>query len=272
MGWSVTRFSTQQRTGCGSGALRRLRSPGSFWLAALLLSSSQSPAAAEPLDLFNPRPREIVVAFEISPREVPAQMDTTYTPDLRAFVEPGLRDSEMRVVIPSQIVEEFLLGDQKPVPESFSDFVWTFDVATGHVVSARLSGRVRPRLDWGFMTTETQAEIEIEMGTARVGGFKRPQRVLGQLVFRYCTKPEDSGCRVVETTAYDRSTGYVNAVGQVRVHSPILDLRNFSPMGEAIFSERNVVANGESGVEFLPPVSSAKLSQGSSPSQEEPAE
>ncbi len=263
----------QQRTGRGAGARRWLRRSGGFSLGALFLSCTQSPAAAEPLDLFDPRPREIVVAFEISPREAPAQTDSTYTPDLRAFVEAGLRDTEMRVVIPSQTVEEFLLGDQKPVPESFSDFVWTFDVDTGHVVSARLSGRVRPRLDWGFMTTETQAEIEIDMGTARVGGFKRPQRVLGQLVFRYCTKPEDSGCRVVETTPYDRSTGYVNAVGQVWVHSPILDLRNFSPMGEAIFrevdSERNVVANGESEVEFLLPPSSARLSEVSSPSQQE---
>ncbi len=140
-------------------------------------------------------------------------------------------------MIPAATVEAYLLGDQKPIPNTFSDFVWTFDTETGHVVSAHLRGRVTPELDWGFMTSHTEADIEVEMGTARVGGFKKPRRILGQLVFSYCTRPEDKNCQLVETTPFDPSTGYVNAVGKVWVHSSILDLWNFSPMGEAIFRE-----------------------------------
>ncbi len=197
----------------------------------------QTAALAEPLNLFDRTPREIVVAFENSPRDFPAQMNTSYSQDFRAFLEPGLVASEVRVVIPARTVEEHLLGDQMPVRESFSDFVWTFDVESGHVLSARLTGRVRPKIDWGFMTTRTQADIEVEMGTARIGGFKRPLRVMGQLVFRYCSSIEDTSCQFVPAAPLDSLTGYVNAIGQVWVRSAFVDLWNFSPMGEAIFRE-----------------------------------
>ena len=112
-----------------------------------------------------------------------------------------------------------------------------------------VAGCLGALLVWGFVTGFTRAEIEIEMGTARIGGFKRPLRVLGQLVFRYCSEPEDAGCQLVEAMPLDPATGYVNAVGQVWVHSPILDLFNFSPMGEAIFLEldpdRDLLAGGQ---------------------------
>lgn len=228
-----------------------LRRRGQRWLGAIVGLLLVTPLAgfAEPLNLLDARPREVVVSFEISPREVPAQLKTTYSRGFRAFVEPGLRESEMRVVVPAHTVEAHLLGGQNPIPQSFSDFVWTFDIETGHVISASLSGRVTPELNWGFVTGHTRAEIEIEMGTARIGGFKRPLRVLGQLVFRYCSEPEDAGCQLVEAMPLDPETGYVNAVGQVWVHSPILDLFNFSPMGEAIFLEldpdRDLLAGGQ---------------------------
>lgn len=232
-------------------------------LAIALLVATATAASAEPLNLFDPRPREIAVSFENSPRDFPARMNGSYTQYFRAFVKPGLRESEVRVVIPAETVEEHLLGEQRPIRESFSDFVWTFDVETGHVISAHLSGRVRPRIEWGFMTTETQADIEVEMGTARVGGFKRPLRVMGQLVFRYCTTLGDTNCQFVEPKPFDRETGYVNAIGQVRVRSAFLDLWNFSPMGEAIFREldpvREAFAERESEVELSLPVGLAGL-------------
>lgn len=271
MDWSATRISRNCRTGPELEELLFSRRRGSLWLGALcsfilfclVCFCAQSPAGAAPLNLFDSRPREVMVSFEISPREAPAQLKTTYSQGFRAFVEPGLRESELRVVVPAHTVEEFLLGDQNPIPESFSDFVWTFDIETGHVVSARLSGRVTPRINWGFMINETQADIEIEMGTARIGGFKRPLRVLGQLVFRYCSKPEDSSCQLVEAMPLDRSTGYVNAVGEVWVRSSFIDLWNFSPMGEAIFLEldpdRDLFADGQAGAEFSLPVSSGEL-------------
>lgn len=210
---------------------------------ALLLLSGRA-AAAEPLDLFDSRPREIAVSFEVSPREQPARTQAVFSRDFRAFVEPGLRPSELRVVIPAQTVEAHLLGDQNPIPQSFSDFVWTFDSETGHVVSARMRGRVEPVLDWGFMKTRTHAEIHVEMGTTGLGGFNRPRHVLGNLVFRYCAALDDPNCQLVEASPYDSQTGYVNAVGQVWVHSPVLDVWNFSPLGEAVFRELDSAGRG----------------------------
>jgi hypothetical protein len=225
-------------------------------LFSTLLSLSL-PVHADPLNLFDSRPREIAVAFEISPRDVPAQMNTRYSQDFQAFLEPGLRDSEVRVIIPSRTVEEHLLGDQMPIRESFSDFVWTFDVETGHVVSAHLTGRVTPLINWGIITTHTQADIEVEMGTARAAGFRRPLRLMGQLIFRYCTNLADPDCQFVESTPLDRETGYVNAIGQVWVRSAFVDVWNFSPMGEAIFREikraPDAFVEGASGVGFSLP-------------------
>ncbi len=216
-------------------------------LAYLFASPLAHAVPGEPLDLLDARPREIEVYFEISPREAPQQTRTVFSPPHRAWVEPGLRPSQLRVVIPAATVEAHLLGDQRPIPDSFSDFVWTFDTETGHVLSAEVRGRVRPELDWGFVKTSTQAEIHVDMGTAITGGFERPRRVLGNLVYRYCTDALDPGCRVVDTTPYDPATGYVNAVGRVWVHSTIVDVWNFSPMGEAIFKERPDEAGLEPG-------------------------
>lgn len=206
-------------------------------------TSIPTAAAFAALDLFDSTPRKVAVMFEVSPREVPGQVNVQFSREFVATLEPGLRPSEVRVVIPAQTVEEHLLGAQKPIPNSFSDFVWTFDVETGHVISAAMNGRVTPELDWGFMTSHIEADIEIEMGTARIGGFRAPRHVLGQVIFSYCTDAEDEDCSVVETLPFDRTTGYVNAVGRVWVHSSFKDVFNFSPMGEAIFREVVVPAH-----------------------------
>ncbi len=238
-------------------------------LSCLLVTAAAGTAVAEPLDLFDPSPRAIAVSFEISPRDQPASVQSVYSPGYRAFVEPGRRASEMRVVIPAKTVEAVLLGDQDPIPESFSDFVWTFDVETGHVVSAHLRGLVTPELDWGFMKTRARAEILIEMGTTGRGGFKDPRRVLGNLVFGYCTSAGDPGCQLVEPTPYDPLTGYVNAVGQVWVRSSVVDVWNFSPLGEAIFSELgapgDVFEARKSGVELSLPAAAEPVPSVSTP-------
>lgn len=224
----------------------RSRTPriGWLWLGLVLtvgLPGGVHAAAEVPLDLLDPRPREIQVRFEVSPREAPAQTRRVFSGAFTARVEPGKRESELRVVIPAAVVEAHLLRDHRPIAESFSDFVWTFDTETGHVISAEVSGRVRPELDWGFMKTSTQADIQIHMGTTITAGFERPKKVLGNLVFRYCTDAVAPSCRVVETTPYDPATGYVNAVGRVWVHSAIADVWNFSPLGEAVFHEHENV-------------------------------
>ncbi|MDP6977219.1 MAG: hypothetical protein QF570_01300 [Myxococcota bacterium] len=226
-------------------------------LCLLLVPSSVLATPGEPLDLLDPRPREISVYFEVSPREAPHQMRSVFSRAFPARVEPGDRASELRVIVPAATVEAHLLEDHRPIPESFSDFVWVFDVETGHVLSAQLRGHVRPELDWGLTRTSTRAEIQIDMGTAITGGFEQPRRVLGNLVYRYCSDPLDEACHVVETAPYDPATGYVNAVGRIWVHANFIDVFNFSPLGEAIFKEREnreaYFAQDDSAVELLAP-------------------
>ncbi len=210
-----------------------------FLLVEIALTSAVSPgtASARPLDLYNTEPRSLIVAFEVSPRDAPSQIDTEYSRELPAYLEPGSRAGEVRVSIAAEMIERYLLPGENPVPGSFSDFVWTFDIETGHVVSATLTGRVTRRLDWGFTTTRASADIEVDMGTARVAGFKPATRLLGQLFFKHCESPKKRKCTLVEATPFDANTGYVNAVGRIRIRSYIMNLLSFSPLGEARFLE-----------------------------------
>ena len=194
-------------------------------------------AAAKPLDLRDRQPRPVIVKFEISPREMPAQTDRRYTRALSARLEPGKREGEIRVVIPGDVVERSLVHDENPIPGTFSDFVWVFDSATGHVRSATFQGHVERQLDWGFMTSRAHVEIRVDMGTERIAGFRQPRKLLGQIFFRHCADLTSPRCTVVETQPLDPATGYVNAVGGLRVHSSVMNLKGFSPLGEAIFSE-----------------------------------
>jgi hypothetical protein len=198
-------------------------------------------AAAEPLDLRDRQPRRVIVEFEISPREKPAQTNRRYTGALLARIEPGERDGEIRVVIPGDVVEKSLVADESPIPGTFSDFVWVFDSETGHVRSATFQGHVERQLDWGFMTSRAHAEIQVDMGTERIAGFRQPRNLLGQLFFSHCADLSSPRCTVVEARPLDPATGYVNAVGGLRVRSSVMDLNGFSPLGEAIFSELDPV-------------------------------
>jgi hypothetical protein len=194
-------------------------------------------ASAAPVDFGDTSPREISVRFEISPRELPQQMSLAYTAPLPAYLTPGVRPGEVRLIVAGALVEEHLMDRQNPVAGSFSDFVWTFDSTSGEVLSASFAGSVVRRLSWGFMTTRTLVDIEIEMNTARDAGFRSPVSLLGQLFFRHCADLDDKRCTIVESRDYDFDTGYVNAVGTVRVKSSVMELQGFSPLGEAIFSE-----------------------------------
>jgi hypothetical protein len=210
---------------------------------SILMSLESGDARAKSLDLSNTMRRNLTVAFEVSPREAPAQINTTYTRELPASLEPGERDGEVRVVIAGEIVERFLFGNQSPVPGSFSDFVWNFDVETGHVLSATMRGRVLRKLDWGIAKSQASAEIQVDMSTARVAGFRNPRRILGQLFFRHCDAPKKQ-CTLVEASPLDPKTGHVNAVGGMRVHSYVMNLMSFSPLGEAVFLEVDATLEG----------------------------
>jgi hypothetical protein len=214
-------------------------------LIGLLILVSPS-ALAEPVDLLDPTPRWVEVAFEVSPRDKPIQTDTIYTPKIRAWLEAGDRRGWMKVTVDSHDVERILLADDDPVAGSFSDFVWIFDAVTGEVISAALSGTLTKELDWGLFRSKVRTQIEADMATNRVGGVKKPRRWMGQQLFGYCGDEDGQRCTVVDASRYDAASGYVNAVGDLSVRFGDMTIHTFSPLGEAVFSEvesQNVAAS-----------------------------
>ena len=193
-------------------------------------------ALGQALDLTNPRARMISVAFESSDSELPGSLDQTYNTPVQGWFSPGPGPGQARVRIPASQVEG-MISDHKPVPGTFSDFVWIFDAHTGHVESASFAGVVRPTISWGFFETEIETAILTELRTSVSAGFREPEKRFGQRVFRYC---EDASlaCHRIQPAPLDPRSGYVNAVG--KVHAVALggiETESFSPMGEAIFRE-----------------------------------
>jgi len=203
-------------------------------LPTLLLSID---AMAEPLDLLDPTPRAVEVAFEVSPRDKPTQTDTVYSPHLVGFLEPADAPGTIRITIDRREIEQVLLAEHDPVPGSVSDFVWIFDAATGDVLSTRLTGRLVKQLDWGWFRSSAEARIDLDMQTQRVGGVEAPHTWLGQQLFGYCDDPAERACERVSGQRYDPETGYVYAVGTLNVHFGTVTVRTFSPLGEAVFVE-----------------------------------
>jgi hypothetical protein len=203
---------------------------------ALLLASF---ASAEPLNLGDATPRWIEVVFEASPADLPGQRVTTWSHPMPAMLRPSARSGWLVVAIPPDVVERELIPEQNPVPGSFSPFVWVFDAASGHVVSADLEGAVQRRVPLGFLRPKVRAEVRFEMGTDRVAGFLEPRNFFGQRLYEFCeASTRNASCTLVPPAVYDRETGYVNAVGLVEARSKGIATRSFSSLGEARFLER----------------------------------
>jgi len=214
--------------------VRHTQRIGSVLISALLLSIE---AMAEPMDLRDPTPRAIEVAFEVSPQEKPTQTDTVYTQNLMARFEPADVPGQVRITVDRRDVENVLLAGHEAVPDSVSDFVWIFDVQSGEVLSAKFSGRLMQDLDWGLFHSTAETKIELDMETQRVGGVEEPRHWLGQTLYGYCDDPSKRSCEIVSGRRYDSDSGYVYAVGALQVHFGKLTLPTFSPLGEAVFVE-----------------------------------
>jgi hypothetical protein len=195
------------------------------------------PALAQPMRLDDPRPRWVQVEFEVSPSKTPGRLDSTYTPKALAWFEPGNELGDVQVIVPGRVVEEHLLVKQNPKLGSFSDYVWIFDVATGHVKSATVSGTLIRTLRLGFMKLKLEADIHAEMATGAEAGFRPPRRLFGQTVFRFCTVATEKDCTMVAPTPLSADRGYVNAVGLLSAECGMFTTHAFSPIGEAIFTE-----------------------------------
>lgn len=206
------------------------------WLLGMLslLVLSPDARAGDALRIDDPRPRWVSVHFQPSS---PWHRRRTEVVPVPAWLEPERRDPRrIAVTIPAVAVEGALMAGQRPVPGSFSDFVWVFDAETGHVISAELSGAVRRRIGAGFLSTDVVAEIQVNLDTRHVAGF-RPRHLLGMRLVGYCT-PEQPDCTPVAPRAFDPLRGHVNAVGALVVRAGGLTTQVFSGLGRAVFLER----------------------------------
>lgn len=209
-------------------------------LAALALTAAAiAPAAAraKPMDLLDAKPRQVTVRFELSPPDRPAQTNTRYSAALPAWLEPGPLPETLQVTVKGSLVERHLMAGHEALAGTFSDFVWVFDTATGHVRSATLSGVVRQQVRIGLSSFALDMPIRVAMDTASPAGLEAPQSLFGHQLHRFCHPARSRSCREVQPRAYDPSTGYVNALGTVSADSKLVRIRSFSPLGEAVFSE-----------------------------------
>jgi len=208
------------------------------WITGLVTPTG--PVGADPLDLHDARARPVQVVFELSPPEAPGRLDSHYSDPTRAWFEHGPEPGQATVRITSFSMEEVLVRHQ-PIPGSFSDFVWLFDVHTGHVLSASVTGKFRKEVDWGLFSTHVETDTETRLSTRGRAGYRAPRTRLGHVVFEFCI--DESECTNVPPRPYDFFTGYVNAVGSI--HARVVGgvrTTTFSPLGEAILSEIEAVA------------------------------
>jgi hypothetical protein len=194
-----------------------------------------SGAGAEPLDLRDPTPRTVSVAFEVSPTELPGALDVVYSEPMRARLEPTSIPGQVRVRVPGADMER-LFTSYDPLPGSFSEYVWIFDAASGDVIAATLRGRLSRPVPLGVVT-HVETQIEVHVDTRAPVGFRPPKTTLGQVIFNTC-KPSAPNCTVIEPKPLDPRTGYVNAVGTILARALAgIAAESFAPVGEAIFSE-----------------------------------
>ena len=209
---------------------------GSLLLLSFLLTLSSS-ATGEPMRIGDPAPRRVLVRFEVSPSERPDLLDRAYSVPFVASLEPAPVRGRVVVRISGDVLERSLFRDRRPLPGSFSDFVWVFDGDTGAVLSASFSGTLLYEIHLGFVTTEIEAQVNAKMSTSDQAGFRAPSRVWDRSVLRNCNEPRSPRCTLVEPHSFDPARGYVNAVGRLEIESSFVGFSTFSALGEAIFTE-----------------------------------
>ena len=164
---------TQIGTASEQGGLSRIRPLGRtilVQLGMLLLALSAGTAiAAGPLDLNDPTPRWVDVRFEISPPNRPGQLDSKWSGLRAAYVDPAAGPGIVEIRIPAEEMEAHLRSTgTDAIAGTFSEFVWTFDRETGHVLAAEMRGRVREQVRFGFIRTSATVDIQVEMTTQQV--------------------------------------------------------------------------------------------------------
>lgn len=208
-------------------------------LVLVALASASGSGRADPLDLANPTPRPIEVRFEVSPADQPGRLDAIWSPPRTARIEASDAADRLRIRIPAEEMEQHLRSTGTAViPGTFSDFVWVLDRKSGEVLASRLEGRIHERIAVGPFATRVAVGIHVEMSTSGIGGFRTTRAPFGIETHAFCAPNEDGdACVAVESRRFDPRDGYVNAVGVIRAATPVAEVRAFSPLGEARFSE-----------------------------------
>lgn len=213
-----------------------------IWIGSCLLLAlfAAAGAMAAPLDLQDATPRWIEVQFEVSPQDQPGRLDGIWSVPRAAFLDSDPDREIVRIRIPTEEIEAHLrTTGTETIAGSFSDFIWTLDSRTGHVLTAALTGRVRESFSLGPFRSSATVEIRVEMTTRKAAGFRPGRGIFGLQTNAFCLpSPESSRCIAVAPIRFDPASGYVNAVGSVVAVTAIARILAFSPLGEARFSEK----------------------------------
>lgn len=212
-----------------------------FWIVVACAFAHQ--AVAQPLDLTDSSPRWIEVRFEVSPPDEPGSLDRKWSEPRAAYLDSDPTLAVVHIRIPSNEIETHLRSTgTDAIQGSFSEFVWTLDPETGHVLAARMTGQVREPIRLGPIRSSAQVEIRVEMTTEGGAGFEPDAGFMGVRTNRFCAPGHrKSGCIGVAPVRFDPTRGYVNAVGSVRARTSLVEIRAFSPLGEVKFLERDAV-------------------------------
>ena len=217
-----------------------VRALGIPFAVAIFFALRAAPISAAALDLADPTPRWIEVRFEVSPSDAPGRLDSIWSLPRAAYLESKGSDHRVQIRIPASEIEAQLRSTGTDVVSgTFSDFVWTLDPDSGHVLAAALTGRVRERLPLGWLTTHVEVDIRVEMTTHADAGFRSTRNPIGIEIHDYCAPGASvDGCTLVPAHPFDPARGYVNAVGRLFAAGALTEVQAFSPLGEVRFSER----------------------------------
>ncbi|MBW2229926.1 MAG: hypothetical protein JRH17_06035 [Deltaproteobacteria bacterium] len=200
----------------------------------LLFAGTTQATAGEAMDLARLESRWVALQVVTT---IPGDPEPHLSGPALGWYEAGPGKTQRSVTVPGPEVERIFFADRSPVDHSFSDFVWVFDVVTGHVVSASFSGLVDEPIRIGPIRSSVRVSILVELSTRAAGGYRAPRELAGRTVIDYCPDPTRLGCTEVPGAVYDSESGWVSANGGVCAVWRSLSTHAYTSIGQARFQE-----------------------------------
>ncbi len=216
---AAARFPTPYRK------VHTMRDFGRFLASAALglLATLAAPAGAQPLDLLDTTPRDVLVQVDEFLDDYGAVGVAFGTPVTGQLTSNGVTSTiTVGGATIEALVETVFAGVATVVPGSFTDYVIEIDVATGTVLSASISGQVTVPILGTIGVDQTASSNAL-------AGYKLTN-IFGFILPVFCTG--GAGCVIVPGSPYDGSTGQLNAVGVITSAFNI-----FTPFGDLKISE-----------------------------------